>query len=164
MTCQKKSGRHLRNEEGSRGEGDAGASSTSVMQIKELVLPPINSAKAVLIAKVPHPSTSITPEDVSAMFSEHVKFTRNMVGEEIAKGLAKFSQNSKYQPTTVATAHPTTLSSSATPSTSATQPLYGMPLNYFGGQTPLAYNTSMTLYTLEPVPISSTPPTLVIPG
>jgi hypothetical protein len=30
------------------------------------------------------------------MFSKNVKFTRNMAGEEIAKGLAKFSQISKY--------------------------------------------------------------------
>jgi hypothetical protein len=30
------------------------------------------------------------------MFSKHVKFARNMVGEQIAKGLNKFSQNSKY--------------------------------------------------------------------
>jgi hypothetical protein len=63
-----------------------------------------------------------------------------MVGEEIAKGLAQFSQNLKYQHTTIATTHPTL----ATPSTSATQPLYGMPLNYFGGQTPSAHNTSDT--------------------
>jgi hypothetical protein len=98
------------------------------------------------------------------MFFEHVKFTRNMVGEEIAKGLAKFSHNSKYQPTIVATPHLTTPSSSATPSTSVTQPPYGMPLNYFGGQTPPAHNTSMTLYTSEPVPISTIPPTSAIPG
>jgi hypothetical protein len=45
------------------------------------------------------------------MFFEHVKFTRNMVWEEIAKGLAKFSQNSKYQPTIAATAHVMTPSS-----------------------------------------------------
>jgi hypothetical protein len=70
----------------------------SITQIKEPVLPPIDYTKEVHIAKVSHPSTSVTPEDVSAMFFEHVKFTRNMVGEEIAKGLAKFSQNSKYQP------------------------------------------------------------------
>jgi hypothetical protein len=87
-----------------------------------------------------------------------------MVEEEIAKGLAKFSQNSKYQPTTVATTHLMTPSSSATPSTSATQLPYGMPLNYFGGQTPLAHNTSMTLYTTEPVPISTIPPTSAMPG
>jgi hypothetical protein len=43
-----------------------------------------------------------------------------MVWEEIAKGLAKFSQNSKYQPTTIATTHPTAPSSLATPSTSVT--------------------------------------------
>jgi hypothetical protein len=127
-------------------------------QIKEPVLPSIDSAKEVHIAKVLHPSTSVIPEDVSAMFSEHVKFTRNMVREEIARGLAKFSQNSKYQPTIVDTTHLTT------PSTSATQPSYDMPLNYFGGQTPPAHNTSMTLYTPEPVPISTIPPTLVIPG
>jgi hypothetical protein len=52
----------------------------------------------------------------------------------------------------------------ATPSTSVTQPLYGMLLNYFGGQTPPAYNTSMTLYTSESVPISTIPPTSAIPG
>jgi hypothetical protein len=98
------------------------------------------------------------------MFSEHVKFTTNMVGEEIAKWLAKFSQNSKYQLTTIAIAHPTVPSSSATPSTSVTQPSYGMPLNYFSRQTPLSYNTSMKLHTPEPVPISSTPPTSAIPG
>jgi hypothetical protein len=62
----------------------------SITQIKEPVLPPIDSAKEVHTAKVSHPSTSVTPEDVSAMFSEHVKFTRNMVEEEIAKGLANF--------------------------------------------------------------------------
>jgi hypothetical protein len=98
------------------------------------------------------------------MFSEHDKFTTNMVGEEVAKGLAKFCQNYKYQPTTFATTHPMTPSSSATPGTSATQPPYGMPLNYFSGQTPLACNTSMTLYTPEPVPISSIPPTLAVPS
>jgi hypothetical protein len=106
----------------------------SITQIKEPVLPPIDSTKEVCTAKVPDPSTSVTPEDVSAMFSEHVKFTRNMVGEEIAKGLAKFSQNSKYQLTTFATTHPMAPSSSATPSTSATQPPYGVPLNYFVGK------------------------------
>jgi hypothetical protein len=127
----------------------------STTQIRERVLPPIDSAKEVHTAKVSHPSTSVTPEDVSAMFSEHVKFTRNMVGEEIAKGLAKFSQNSKYQLTVVATAHPMPPSSSATPSTTATEPPYVMPLNYFGGQTPPAYNTSVTLYTPENVPIVS---------
>jgi hypothetical protein len=98
------------------------------------------------------------------MFSEHDKFTRNMVGEEVGKGLAKFLQNSKYQPTTFATTHPTTPCSSTTPSTSVTQPLYGMPLNYFSGQTPPARNTSMTLYKPGPVPISRIPPTLAILG
>jgi hypothetical protein len=98
------------------------------------------------------------------MFFEHVKFTRNMVEEEIAKGLAKFSQNSKYQLTSIATAHPTTPSSSATPSTSATQPPYGMLLNYFVGPTPLVYNTSMTLCTPEFLPISSIPPTSALSG
>jgi hypothetical protein len=98
----------------------------SITQIKELVLPPINSTKEVHTAKVSHPSTSVTPKDVSAMFSENVKLTRNMVGDEVAKGLVKFSQNSKYQPTTFATTYPTTTSPSATPSTSATQLLeYG---------------------------------------
>jgi hypothetical protein len=63
-----------------------------IMQIMEVILPLIDSAKEVHTAKVPHTSTSITPEDVSAMFFEHVKFTRNMVGEEIAKGFAKFSR------------------------------------------------------------------------
>jgi superfamily II helicase len=92
----------------------------SITQIKELILPLIDSTKEVHIAKVLHSSTSVTPDDVSAMFSEHVKFTRNMVGEEIAKGLTRFSQNSKYQPTTVATTHPAEPRSSATPSTSAT--------------------------------------------
>jgi hypothetical protein len=120
---------------------------SSIMQIKEHVLPLIDYAKEVHTAKV-----------------SHVKFTRNMVGEEIAKGLAKFSQNSKYQPTIVATVHLMTPSSSATPSTSATQPPYGMPLNYFGGQTPPAHNTSMMLYTPEPVPISTIPPTSAMPG
>jgi hypothetical protein len=62
-----------------------------VTQIKEPVLPPIDSTKEVHIAKVLNPYTSVTPEDVSTMFSEHVKLTRNMVGDEVAKG-----QNSKY--------------------------------------------------------------------
>jgi hypothetical protein len=84
--------------------------------------------------------------------------------DEVAKGLAKFSQNSKYQPTTFATTHPTATSPSATPNTSATQPPYGMPLNYFSRQTPPTRNTSMTLYTSEPVPISSIPPTSIISG
>jgi hypothetical protein len=66
------------------------------------ILPLIDYAKEVHTAKVSHPSTSVTPQDVSAMFFEHVKFTRNMVGEEIGKWLAKFLQNSKFQPTTVA--------------------------------------------------------------
>jgi hypothetical protein len=136
----------------------------SITQIKEPVLPPIDSAKEVHIAKVLNPCTSVTPEDVSAMFFEHDKFTRSMVGEEVAKGLAKFSHNSKYQPTTFATTHPMAPSSSSTPSTSTTQPPYGMPLNYFSGQTPPARNTSMTLYMPEPVPISSIPPTLAILG
>jgi hypothetical protein len=98
------------------------------------------------------------------MFFEHAKLTRNTVGDEVANGLAKFSQNSKYRPTTFATTHPMTPSSSATPSTSATRPLYGMPLNHFSGQAPPAHNISMTLYVLEPVPISSILPTLAIPG
>jgi hypothetical protein len=137
---------------------------SSITQIKEPVLPPIDSTKEVHTTKVLHLSTSVTPEDVSAMFSDHVKFTRNMIGEEIAKGLAKFLQNSKYHPTTVATTHPTTPCSSATPNTSATQPPYDMPLNYFGGQTHPAHNTSITLYTPEPVPISTIPLTSAIPG
>jgi hypothetical protein len=70
-----------------------------------------------------------------------------MVEEEIAKGLTKFSQNSKYQPATFVTTHPKAPSSSTTPNTSATPPPYGMPLNYFSGQTPLVHSTSMTLYT-----------------
>jgi hypothetical protein len=135
----------------------------SITQIKELILLPVDSTKEVHTTKLSHPSTSVTLEDVSAMFSEHVKFTRNMVGEEIAKGLAKFSQNSKYRSTTFATAYPTTPRSSATPSASATPPPYGMPLNYFSGQTPSTHNTSMTLYTPEPVPISTIVPTLAIP-
>jgi hypothetical protein len=102
------------------------------------------------------------PEDVCAMFFEHVKLTRNMVGDEIAKGLAKFSQNSKYQPTTFATTHPTTPSPSATPTTSATQPSYGMTLNYLSGQISPAHKTAMTIYTPRPIPISSMP-TLAIP-
>jgi hypothetical protein len=63
----------------------------SVMQIKEPVLPLIDSTKEVHTTKVLHSSTSATLEDVSTMFSEHIKFTRNMVGEEIAKGFAKLS-------------------------------------------------------------------------
>jgi hypothetical protein len=136
----------------------------SITQIKEHVLPPIESTKEVYIAKVLDPSTSVNPKVVSAMFSKHVKITRNRVGEEVAKGLAKFSQNSKYQPITFATTHPTAPSSSATPSTSVTQPPYGMSLSYFSGQTPLVYNTSIPLYTPEPVPISSILPTSTIPG
>jgi hypothetical protein len=135
-----------------------------VTQIKEHVLPLINSMKEVHTVHLSHPSTSVTPEDVCTMFSEHVRFTRNMVGEEIAKGLTKFSQNSKYQPATFATTHPTAPSSSATPSTSATPPPYGMSLNYFSEQTPPVHNTTMTIYTVEPVPISTIPPTSVIPG
>jgi hypothetical protein len=135
-----------------------------ITQIKEPILPLIDYTKEVHTLKVLHPSTSVTPEDVSAMFFKHVKFTRNMVGEEIAKGLAKFSQNSKYHPATFATTHPTTPSSSATPSTSATPPPYDMLLNYFSGQRPPIHNTSMTLYTPEPLPISSIPPASAIPG
>jgi hypothetical protein len=56
-----------------------------------------------------------------------------------------------------------TPTSSATPSTSATSPMYGMPLNYFSGQTPPVHNTSMT-DTIEPVPISTIPPTSAIPS
>jgi hypothetical protein len=136
----------------------------TIMQIKEPVFPLIDSTKEVHTTKLPDPSTSITPDDVSAIFSEHVKFTRNMVGDEVAKSLAKFSQNSKYQSTTFVTTHPTATSSLATPSTSATQPPYAMPLNYFNGQIPLAHHTSMTLYTPELVPISSIPPISAIPG
>jgi phage anti-repressor protein len=104
---------------------------SSIMQIKEHILSLIDYAKEVHTTKVSHPSTSITPEDVSAMFSKHIKLTRNMVRDEVSKGLAKFSQDSKYQPTTFATTHPTSPSPSATPSTSVTQLPYGMPLNYF---------------------------------
>jgi hypothetical protein len=39
----------------------------SITQIKEPVLPPIDYT-----TKVSYPSTSVTPEDVSAIFSEHV--------------------------------------------------------------------------------------------
>jgi hypothetical protein len=131
---------------------------SSITQIKDFILPPIDYAKEVHTAKVSHSSTSVTPEDVSAIFFEHVNFTRNMVGEEIAKCLAKFSQNSKYQPATFAATHPTA------PSPSATPPPYGMPLNYFSGQTPPVHNTSMTVYTPEPVPISTIPPTSVVPS
>jgi hypothetical protein len=90
----------------------------SMTQIKKLVLPSIDSTKEVHTTKVSNPYTSVTPEDVSAMFFEHVKLTRNMVGDEVAKCLAKFSKNSKYQPTTFATTHPMTPSTSSTPSTS----------------------------------------------
>jgi hypothetical protein len=98
------------------------------------------------------------------MFFEHAKLTRNIVGDEVAKGLAKFLQNSKYQPTTFATTHPMTPSSSATPSTSATRPSYGMPLNHFSRQAPPAHNTSMTFYAQVPVPISSILPTSAVLG
>jgi hypothetical protein len=135
----------------------------SITQIKEHVLPLIDSTKEVHTVKVLHPSTSVTPEDISTMFSEHVKLTRNMVGDEVAKDLAKFSKNSKYQPTTFATTHPMAHSPSATPSTSVTQPPYGMLLNYFSGQTPPGHKTAMTLYMLEPTSTSSIPPTLAIP-
>jgi hypothetical protein len=134
------------------------------MQIKEPILPPIDSTKEVHTAKVSHPSTSVTPEDVSAMFSELVKLSRNMVGDEVAKGLAKFSQNSKYHATTFATTHPTAPSPSATPSTLATQPSYGMPLNYHSRQTPPTHKAAMALYASEPVPISSITPNSAIPG
>jgi hypothetical protein len=137
---------------------------SSVTQIKQPILPSIDSMKEVHTVKVLNSSTPITPKDMSAMFSEHTKFTRKMVGDKVAKVLAKIPQNSKYQPATAATTHSTMPSSSATRSTSVMQPLYGMLLNYFGGQTPLAHNTSMTHYTPELVPISSIPPTLAIPG
>jgi hypothetical protein len=97
------------------------------------------------------------------MFYEHVKLTRNMVGDEVVKGLDKFSQNSEYHPTTFATTHPTSPSPSATHSTSATQPPYGMQLNYFSRQTSPVHKTAMTLYTPEHIPISSIPPTSAIP-
>jgi hypothetical protein len=118
----------------------------SITQINEVVPPLIDSTKVVHRAKVSHPSTSVTLKDVSAMFFEHVELTRNMVGDEVTKSLAKFSQNSKYQPTTFATTHPMAPNPSATPSTSVTQPPYGMLLNYFSGQTPLAHKTAMTLH------------------
>jgi hypothetical protein len=44
----------------------------TVTQIKGLVLPLINYAKEVHTVKVSHLSTSLTPEDVSAMFFKHV--------------------------------------------------------------------------------------------
>jgi hypothetical protein len=135
----------------------------SITQIKEPILPPIDSTKEI------HNEGTVSiyhydPEVVSAMFVEHVKLTRNMVGDEVAKGLAKFSQNSKYQPTPFATTHPTTPSPSATASTSVTQPPYGMLLNYFSGQTPSSHKTAMTLYMSKPIPISSIPPTSAILG
>jgi hemoglobin-like flavoprotein len=68
---------------------------SSIMQIRELILSLINYAKEVHTAKVSHPSISVTPDDVSIMSSEHVKLTRNMVGDEVAKGLTKFLQDSK---------------------------------------------------------------------
>jgi hypothetical protein len=52
-----------------------------VTRIKEPVLPPFDSMKKVHTVKVSNLSTSVTLEDVPAMFSEHAKFTRNMVGE-----------------------------------------------------------------------------------
>jgi hypothetical protein len=113
----------------------------SITQIKESVLPPIDHMKEVHTGKVLHSSTSITPEDVSTVFS----------------------QNSKYQPSTFAISHRTALSSLAAPSTSASQPPYSMPLNYFCGQTPLAHTTSMTLYMPEPIPISAISPTSATP-
>jgi hypothetical protein len=39
-----------------------------------------------------------------------------------------------------------------------------MPLNYIGGKTPPAHNTSMTLYTPKPIPTSTILPTSAIPG
>jgi hypothetical protein len=44
-----------------------------------------------------------------------------------------------------------------------TQLSYGMPLNYFGGQTSLAHKTSITLYMPEIIPISTIPTTSAIP-
>jgi hypothetical protein len=136
----------------------------SFTQIKEHVLPLIDYTKEVYAAIVSHPSTSVTPRMTLLCFFKHVKLTRNMVGDEVAKGLAKFSQDSKYQPTTFAATHPTAPSPSATPSTSMTQPSYGMLLNYFSGQTPPTHKTAKTLHTPEPIPISSIPLTLAIPG
>jgi hypothetical protein len=137
---------------------------SSITQIKEPIHPLIHSTQEVHTTKVSDPSTSVTPEDVSTMFFEHANFTRNIVGDEVAKGLSKFSQNSKYQPTTFATMHPIAPSSSAAPSTLATQPPYGMLLNYFYVQTPPALIASVTLYMPEHVPISSIPSTSTVPG
>jgi hypothetical protein len=114
-------------QEGSRGERDAGTSCMLRKRSSRLCYTDQGARSSTdrLHKRGTHNSDIASiylyhPEDASAMFFEHVKFTRNMVGEEIAKGLAKFSKNSKYQPATFATTHLTAPSLSSTPSTSAT--------------------------------------------
>ena len=66
------------------------------------------------------------------MFSQYIKLAKNMVDEQVASELTKFSRNSKYayvpDPNTSAS-----LVSSAAPSIPVTQPQYGMPTGYFAG-------------------------------
>jgi hypothetical protein len=135
----------------------------SITQIKELVLPSIDYIREVHTVNVSHPSTYITSEDVSAIFSEHVKFTRNMEGEEIATGLVSFHKilNTSPQPLLL---HILRLLVHRLHLAHRRHHVVRMPLSYFSEQTPPAHNTSMTLYTPEPVPISTIPPTSARPG
>ena len=63
----------------------------SVTKIKEPVLSPLDATAKVHTALVQISSTIVTPEEMSAMFTNYMKLTKNMVGEQVASELSKFS-------------------------------------------------------------------------
>ena len=131
----------------------------SVTKIKEPVLPPLDDTNKVHTAKVQNSSATVTPEEMSAMFSDYMKLAKNMVDEQVASELTKFSRNSKYAyvPESGTSTPPV---SSAAPDASAAQPLYGMPTGFYAGQTPPPRdlfsrpNTDMVTYSAQPTPIN----------
>jgi hypothetical protein len=112
----------------------------SITQIKEPVLPPIDSEKEVRTAQVSHPSTSVTPEDVTGMLNDHTKHLTNHLHHMLENGLEKIiktlspSSNSGSVPSI-----PQAPSSSARHETLENPP-YGMPKNFTPAQTPPVMN------------------------
>lgn len=80
---------------------------------------------------------AITAEDVSNKFNDFVKNTQNDISYQINEGFAKLLRNMNVASTSAAIPV-NAQSSSASPTLPVENPQYGMPLNYFNGQTPPA--------------------------
>jgi hypothetical protein len=112
----------------------------SITQIKEPILPPIDSKREVCTTQVSDPSTSVTPEDVTDMLNDHTKHLTNHLHYMLESSLEKIiktlspSSNSGSVPS-ISQA----LSSSARHETLENPP-YGMPKNFTPTQTPPVMN------------------------